>query len=43
MFLELSVVWDDREAYSVLEHPKIAPRLDDLRNRVTNQAVEQVA
>ena len=33
----------NREAHSLLEHPKVAPRLKELRNRVTNQAVEQVA
>ena len=32
----------NREAHSLLEHPKLAPRLKDLRNRVTNEAVEQV-
>jgi hypothetical protein len=32
-----------READSLLEHPKVAPRLKDLRNRVSNQAVENVA
>ena len=33
----------NREAHSLLEHPKVAPRLKDLRNHVTNQAVEHVA
>jgi hypothetical protein len=33
----------NREAHSLLEHPKVAPRIRELQNHVTNQAVEQVA
>src|SRR5215468_319576 len=33
----------NREAHSLLEHPKVAPRIRELQNHVTNRAVEQVA
>jgi phage terminase small subunit len=41
--LRMNAATVNREAHSLLEHPKVAPRLKDLRNRVTNQAVEHVA